>query len=122
MYAQEGYFWHDWPIAIPMDYNGDNFTVPLSTLSTWVMVVLMFGCSLHWVRAYSVVLGDLAVFEVFPTKLWESAPVCSGVCVCVCVDRIMLGLIIPIIIIFIIFVIFIIVTTIINFFHLSRDS
>lgn len=57
VYAQEGYFWHDWPIAIPMDYNGDNFTVPLSTLSTWVMVVLMFGCSLHWVRRH--------YFEVF---------------------------------------------------------
>lgn len=50
VYAQNGDFWHDWPIAIPMDYNSDNFTVPLTTLSTWVMFVLMFGCSLRWVR------------------------------------------------------------------------
>ncbi|CAN0319940.1 unnamed protein product, partial [Ectocarpus sp. 12 AP-2014] len=50
VYAQEGDFWHDWPIAIPTDYHEDNWTIPLATLTTWFMVITMFGLSVQWVR------------------------------------------------------------------------
>ena len=50
VYAQNDDFWHDWPIAIPTDYHSDNWTIPLATLTTWVMVLVMFVFSLQWVR------------------------------------------------------------------------
>ncbi|CAM9922578.1 unnamed protein product, partial [Phaeothamnion confervicola] len=50
VYAQNGDFAHDWPIAIPMDYNSDNFTVPLATLTYWTMLVTHGILALEWVR------------------------------------------------------------------------
>lgn len=53
VYYQNDDFSHDWPIAIPMDYNSDNFTIPLTTVSTWIMFVVMFGFSLEPVSVCS---------------------------------------------------------------------
>ncbi|CAM9993210.1 unnamed protein product, partial [Choristocarpus tenellus] len=50
VYWQEGDFAHDWPIAIPMDYHSDNWTIPLAIVSTWTMFILMYGLSLERVR------------------------------------------------------------------------
>lgn len=49
VFAQNDDFWSDWPIAIPTEYHSDNWTIPLATLTTWVMLVVMFGFSLEWV-------------------------------------------------------------------------
>lgn len=47
VFWQNGYFWHDWPIAIPTEYHYDNWTIPLATLTTWAMVILMYCFSLE---------------------------------------------------------------------------
>lgn len=49
VFAENGTFWHDWPIAIPTTYHSDNFTIPLAVVTTASMVVIMFGLSVTWV-------------------------------------------------------------------------
>ncbi|CAN0478797.1 unnamed protein product, partial [Scytosiphon promiscuus] len=83
VYAQDGDFWHDWPIAIPTSYHEDNWTIPLATLTTWVMVIVMFGLSVQWVRRnhFEVFYYSHHFFlVVWSMMLWHAASAWYYIC------------------------------------------
>eukprot|EP00752_Nemacystus_decipiens_P007965 g7118.t1 len=83
VYAQSGDFWHDWPIAIPTDYHYDNWTIPLATLTTWVMVIAMFVLSVQWVRRQYFEVFYYAhhfFLVVWAMMLWHAASAWYYIC------------------------------------------
>lgn len=72
VYAQKGSFPSD-IFAVPMQYHKDNFTVPLSVLTSLIMFVIMGGLTFHVIRRKNYELFYYLHFFsgiIFITVLW----------------------------------------------------